>query len=146
MKRARVREAFVIGIDFGTLSARALLVNATIGKTIATAVGDYEHGVVERALPGSKKTLPADTALQDPADYLRALETVVRKVVRKSKVPPEQIVGIGTDFTCCTVLPTRRDGTPLCSEVKWRGNPQAWVKLWKHHAAQPQADVINRVG
>lgn len=123
----------VIGIDFGTLSARAVLVDARNGKTIASAVANYKSGVIE-------KNLPADTALQDPADYLQALETVVRKVRRG------HVVGIGIDFTCCTVLPTSRDGTPLSFQKKFRRNPHAWVKLWKHHAAQPQADQINSVG
>lgn len=123
----------VIGIDFGTLSARAVLVDARNGRTLASAVANYKSGVIE-------KNLPADTALQDPADYLRAMETVVRKVRRG------HVAGIGIDFTCCTVLPTSRDGTPLAFDKKFRGNPHAWVKLWKHHAAQPQADRINCVG
>jgi L-ribulokinase len=137
---------YVIGIDFGTLSARALLVDVRDGKTKASAVAEYKSGVIERALPDGSKPLAGDTALQDPADYLRALETTVRSVVKKARVSAEQVVGIGTDFTCCTVLPTTRDGTPLCFDAKWRKNPHAWVKLWKHHAAQPQADEINRVG
>jgi L-ribulokinase len=137
---------YVIGIDFGTLSARAVLVDVGNGETKASAVAEYKSGVIERALPGVGKPLAADTALQDPADYLRALETTVRSVVKKARVPAEQVVGIGTDFTCCTALPTTRNGTPLCFDAKWRKNPHAWVKLWKHHAAQRQADEINRVG
>lgn len=137
---------FVIGIDFGTLSARALLVDARTGKTRASAVAAYKHGVIERSLPGSSARLPADTALQDPADYLRALETVVRDARKTAGASPNEIVGIGIDFTCCTVLPTTREGVPLCFDAKWKTNPHAWPKLWKHHAAQPQADVINRAG
>ena len=53
------------------------------------------------------------------------------------------VIGIGTDFTACTVLPTLADGTPLCELPAWRAQPHAWVKLWKHHAAQAQADRIN---
>lgn len=144
--KAQKSERFVIGIDFGTLSARALLVDAANGETRASAVAQYKSRVIERNLPGSKKPLRADTALQDPADYLRALDSTIRSVLRQSRVSPAQIAGIGTDFTCCTVLPTKRDGTPLSADPKWRKNPHAWVKLWKHHAAQPQADQINRVG
>lgn len=136
----------VIGIDFGTLSARAVLVNTRNGETRASAVANYSRGVIEKNLPGSIKKLPDDTALQDPADYLRTLETTVRNVMRAAKVSADQIVGVGTDFTCCTVLPTRADGTPLCFDSKWKQNPHAWVKLWKHHAAQPQADQINSTG
>jgi L-ribulokinase len=143
---AQKSDRYVIGIDFGTLSARAILVDVRNGETRASAVAEYKRGVIEGTLPGAGKLLASDTALQYPADYLRAMETTVRAVVRKARVLPDQVVGIGTDFTCCTVLPTARDGTPLCFDAKWRKNPHAWVKLWKHHAAQPQADEINRAG
>jgi L-ribulokinase len=137
-------ERYVIGVDFGTLSARAILVNVRNGQTFAQAVVEYKNRVIERALPGANDSLPADTALQDPADYSRAFEITVRSLLRR--VSPEQIAGIGTDFTCCTVLPTTANGAPLCYDAKYRDNPHAWVKLWKHHAAQPQADQINRLG
>src|SRR4051812_34455372 len=137
-------ERYVIGVDFGTLSARAVLVNVRNGHSPAHAIAEYKNRVIERSLPGSHAPLPPDTALQDPADYLRAFETSVRSIVRR--ISPDQVLGIGTDFTCCTVLPTTTDGTPLCFDAKWRMNPHAWAKLWKHHAAQPQADQINRVG
>jgi L-ribulokinase len=137
---------FVLGIDFGTLSARALLVDADSGEEVATAVHEYADGVIEESLPGDKKRLPPETALQNPADYLAALEQTIPKVLRAAKAKPEQVLGIGTDFTSCTVLPTCADGTPLCFEKQWRRNPHAWVKLWKHHAAQPEANWINEVG
>jgi L-ribulokinase len=137
-------ERYVIGVDFGTLSARAILVNIRNGQTTEQAVSEYKTRVIERALPGSDHPLPTDTALQDPADYLRAFEIAVRSIIRR--ITPNQVVGIGTDFTCCTVLPTTSDGTPLCFDAKWRKNPHAWAKLWKHHAPQPQADQINRIG
>lgn len=136
----------MLGIDFGTLSARALLVNADTGEEVATAVHEYADGVIEETLPGDKKRLPPETALQNPADYLTALVKTLPKVLRIAKAKPEHVLGIGTDFTSCTVLPTRADGTPLCFEKQWRKNPHAWVKLWKHHAAQPEANFINEVG
>lgn len=140
------RRRYVLGLDFGTLSARALLVDADTGAEAATAVHDYPHGVITETLPGDTKRLPPDTALQDPGDYLVALEAAVRAVLRAAGVAPEQVVGLGTDFTCCTMLPVQADGTPLCLDPKWRKVPQAWVKLWKHHAAQPEANVINEIG
>lgn len=150
MKRIRSspvgRHRFVLGIDFGTLSARALLVDADNGEEIADAVREYPHGVIEEYLPSDRKRLPPETALQHPADYLDAMEQAVRCVMREARVRPEQVLGIGTDFTSCTVLPTRADGTPLCFEKRWQKNPHAWVKLWKHHAAQPEADRINTIG
>jgi len=140
------RRRHVLGLDFGTLSARALLVDAERGDEVATAVLEYPHGVIEETLPGDTKRLPADTALQDPADYLAVVEGLVRKVMREAGVAPEQVVGIGVDFTSCTMLPVLADGTPLCHDAKWRKNPHAWVKLWKHHAAQPEANLINEMG
>jgi L-ribulokinase len=141
----RASRRYVLGIDFGTLSARALLVDVETGAEVATAVDEYAHGVIEEALPGDKKRLPLHTALQHPADYIAALEKTIPKVLRAARARPGQIIGLGTDFTSCTVLPTRADGTPLCLQSRWRKNPHAWVKLWKHHAAQPEADHINAV-
>lgn len=147
MPPRRLQErSYVLGLDFGTLSARALLVDVDTGAEVATAVHEYADGVIEEHLPGDKKRLPPDMALQNPADYLRALELAVPKVLRAAKVSPEQVIGIGTDFTSCTMLPTRADGTPLCFDQRWRQNPHAWVKLWKHHSAQPEANRINELG
>ncbi|MBI3415286.1 MAG: ribulokinase [Verrucomicrobia bacterium] len=144
--RRRQQHRCVLGLDFGTLSGRALLVDLDTGAEVATAVHEYTDGVIEEHLPGDKNRLPPDTALQNPADYLRVLEIAIPKVLRAAKVSPEQVIGIGTDFTSCTMLPTLADGTPLCFDKRWRKNPHAWVKLWKHHAAQPEANRINELG
>jgi len=140
------RRRFVLGIDFGTLSARALLVDADTGEEVAEAVHEYSHGVIEERLPDDQRRLPPETALQHPTDYLEAMERTVPQVLRKAKATAAQVLGIGTDFTSCTMLPTRANGSPLCLEKRWQKNPHAWVKLWKHHAAQPEADRINAVG
>jgi L-ribulokinase len=136
----------VIGIDFGTLSARAVLVDSRNGRELASAVCDYPHGVISQNLPGTKLRLKAQSALQDPGDYIFALKRTIAGVLRKSKIPANQIGGIGTDFTSCTVLPVSADGTPLCFKPAFAKNPHAWVKLWKHHATQPEADCINAAG
>jgi L-ribulokinase len=132
----------VVGVDFGTLSARAVAVRASDGIELGTGTATYRHGVIERALPNSDRPLPADWALQDPADWRAALATAVREALRDGDVDPASVIGIGTDFTACTVLPVRRDGTPLCEIPELRQRPHAWPKLWKHHAAQAQADRI----
>lgn len=134
---------YTIGIDYGTESGRALLVDTRDGREIASAVHPYNNGVIDEHLPGSSRLLPPDWALQDPMDYIEVLKHTIPAVLKQSGVKPEDVVGIAIDFTACTVLPTRRDGTPLCTLLEWRDNPHAWVKLWKHHAAQPQADQIN---
>ncbi len=137
---------YVLGIDFGTLSGRALVVDADNGKETADAEYVYANGVIDQNLPGEKKRLEPDTALQDPNDYLEVLRQAVPKALKKAKIRPEQVIGIGTDFTASSPLPCCADGTPLCFDKKWRKNPHAWVKLWKHHAGQPEADEINALG
>ena len=132
----------VVGVDFGTLSARAVVVRVSDGAELGSGLGEYAHGSIERTLPSSGKQLPPDWALQDPADWREALGTAVREALRDAGADPSAVVGIGTDFTACTVLPVLRDGTPLCELPELRMRPHAWPKLWKHHAAQPQADRI----
>jgi L-ribulokinase len=136
---------YAIGVDFGTESGRAVLVEVGTGHESATAVYPYANGVIDDKLPESGLSLPPDWALQDPEDYLRTFQVTIPHVLRQAGVSPEDVIGVGIDFTACTMLPVRSDGTPLCMLPTWRGEPHAWVKLWKHHAAQPEADEINRV-
>jgi L-ribulokinase len=136
---------YCIGVDFGTASGRATVVDVTTGAVLATAVYEYENGVLDEHLPApdADVRLGPDWALQDPQDYLRTFQIAVRSALAQSGVDPAHVIGIGTDFTACTMLPTTADGTPLCAIPEFRRRPHAWVKLWKHHAAQPQADRIN---
>ncbi|SCG44442.1 L-ribulokinase [Micromonospora echinaurantiaca] len=136
-------ERYVVGVDYGTLSGRALVVRVRDGAEVGTAVHEYRHGVIESALPVGGPALPPDWALQDPEDYRDVLRHAVPAALSAAGVHPDQVIGIGTDFTACTVLPTLADGTPLCEIPELRHRPHAWVKLWKHHAAQPHADRIN---
>ena len=135
-------EQYVIGVDYGTLSGRALVVRVSDGREVGTAVTEYPHGVVERELPGGGE-LPPDWALQVPADYVAVLRQAVPEAVQAAGIDPADVIGIGTDFTACTILPVFADGTPLCEVLEYQDRPHAYVKLWKHHAAQPQADRIN---
>lgn len=133
---------YTIGVDFGTLSGRALLVDVETGREVATAVLNYPHAVMDEALPSGRK-LPPDWALQHPADYLEVLKTTVPSVLAQAGVSPTDVIGISIDFTACTLLPILADGTPLCILPEYVDEPHAYVKLWKHHAAQGQADRIN---
>ncbi|MER5481320.1 ribulokinase [Streptomyces sp. NPDC002734] len=135
-------ERYTVGVDFGTLSGRAVVVRVRDGEELASAVHEYRHGVIEERLPGSDAPLPPDWALQHPEDWRDVLREAVPAAVAASGVDPRAIIGVATDFTACTVLPTLADGTPL-TETPLGGRPHAWPKLWKHHAAQPQADRIN---
>lgn len=134
---------YVLGLDFGTLSARALLVNVETGEEVITAEKEYPHGVITERLPGTDVTLGHDWALQDPADYLDVLQSAVRDALNHSRVSADNIIGIGVDFTSCTILPVDKKGNPLCFDKRYRHNPHSWVKLWKHHAAQYAADKLN---
>jgi L-ribulokinase len=140
-----VSEKYVIGIDFGTLSGRALVVRASDGEEIGSAVHEYRHAVIEETLPASGRRLGTDWALQDPEDYLEVLRRAVPAAVKEAGIDAADVVGVGTDFTACTVLPTLGDGTPLCRLEEFTDRPHAYVKLWKHHAAQPQADRITEL-
>ena len=139
----RAPDTCVIGVDFGTLSGRAVVIRAADGAELGAAVHDYRHGVMDDSLAATGEPLPPDWALQDPADYTDVLRTAVPAAVAAAGVDPASVIGIGTDFTVCTILPSLADGTPLCQLPGLAGSPHAYVKLWKHHAAQPQADRIN---
>ena len=138
---------YTIGVDFGTESARAVLVDVADGRELGVEVYGYRNGVIDVTLPAPDDdvALAPDWALQDPEDYLETFRTAVKAVVEHAGIDPAQVIGIGIDFTACTMLPTTADGTPLCRLDAYRRDPHAWVKLWKHHAAQPEADDINRL-
>ena len=140
---AAAADACVVGVDFGTLSGRALVVRVADGAELGTAVHDYRHGVMDETLAATGEQLPPDWALQDPADYLDVLREAVPAAVTAAGIDPASVIGIATDFTASTPLPAGRDGTPLCQLPGLAGRPHAYAKLWKHHAAQPQADRIN---
>lgn len=136
---------YAIGVDFGTLSGRTVIVDVSNGKELATAVHEYSNGVIDEYLPDTRIRLEPDWALQDPNDYLEVFKTTIPAVLKESGVSPDDVIGVGIDFTACTMLPTRADGTPLCFLPEWRNNPHSWVKLWKHHAAQPEANQLNAI-
>ena len=133
---------YVIGIDYGTLSARGVLVDTENGAELAEASFAYPHAVMDKALP-SGAPLPELFALQHPKDYLDALAYIPKKLLSDSGVSNTDVCGIGIDFTACTVLPVDKEGTPLSMKEEFSDNPHAYVKLWKHHSAQPEADEIN---
>jgi len=136
---------YSIGIDFGTQSARAVLVEIGTGKEIATAVKVYPHGVMDEYLPDGKTKLEPDWALEHPQDFLDALRETIPAVIKEAGVNSEDIIGLGMDFTACTILPVDKQGTPLCFYEEYKSNPHAYIKLWKHHAAQDEANRLNEI-
>ncbi|MDQ3937246.1 MAG: ribulokinase, partial [Chloroflexota bacterium] len=131
-----------------TESGRAVLVDVASGEELASAVHPYANGVIDRHLPSPDDDvrLQADWALQDPADYLATISATVTSLLAQTGIEATDVIGVGIDFTASTMLPATADGTPLCQLDEFRRRPHAWVKLWKHHAAQPEADRINQLG
>ena len=121
---------YTLGIDFGTLSARALLVDLTTGEEVATALYEYPHGVMDAYLPDGKTKLMPDFALQHPQDYIDALKITISEILEKTGVDSEDIIGVCSDFTECSMLPVDEKGIPLCFQEKYKTNPHSYVKLW----------------
>jgi L-ribulokinase len=138
-------QAYGIGVDFGTASARTLLLDLRSGEELALSELAYPHGVIDVMLPETGERLPTDWALHDPDDYRYVLEAGIKAVLSERPEAAGRVVGIGVDATSCTVLPVTADGTPLCELPGWRARPHAWPKLWKHHAAQHVATRLNEV-
>jgi L-ribulokinase len=149
MSQQQPDDQYVVGVDYGTLSGRAVVVRVSDGAELGTAVHAYPHAVLEGSLPadlaGSVRPLPPEWALQVPEDYREVLRIAVPAAVAAAGIDPARVIGIATDFTACTMVPTLADGTPLNEVPGLEARPHAYVKLWKHHAAQGQADRINEL-
>jgi len=141
-----VSAKYTIGVDYGTLSGRAVVVRVSDGKEMASAVFDYPNAVMDEKLNATGRALAPDWALQDANDYVEVLKRAVPEAIRLAAIDANDVVGIATDFTACTILPVLEDSTPLSNLEEFRDRPHAYVKLWKHHAAQPHADRINQLG
>ncbi len=137
-------DRLALGLDFGTESVRALLVDLE-GRQQGAAVARFAHGQIIETLPGRTEKLPPGYALQHPEDWIRSAARAVRRAIRQAGRSGDDVISIGVDFTSCTMLPTRADGNPLCLEKPFSKKPLAWPKLWKHHGAQTQTDRINEV-
>lgn len=137
--------SYSVGIDFGTESGRAVVVDLDDGRILGSAELAYRHGVMDEHLPGSTDRLPFSSALQDADDYLEILEIAVPEAVRESGVSPEDIVAFGVDATASTPLPARDDGTPLSRLTPHRSSRHAYARLWKDHSSQPWASRLNTI-
>lgn len=140
-----MEKKYAIGVDFGTESGRAVLVDLADGTEVAEHVTPYPHGVIDETLPDSGIPLGFEWALQHPGDYLEVLKQSVPAVIKASRVNAEDVIGLGIDFTACTMLPVDEHGQPLCFHPDLKDNPHSWVKLWKHHAAQKEANMLNEI-
>ena len=134
---------YTVGLDYGTLSVRAVIVDTENGQVEASASYEYPHGVMSDTV--GEVPLRPDSALQHPKDYIDGLSIVIREAMRKGGIHPEQIVGVGIDFTSSTVMAVDECGTPLCMKEEFASSPDAYVKLWKHHGAIEECDRLNEI-
>jgi len=138
-----MNKKYAIGVDYGTESGRAVLVDLSNGDEVADHVTSYSHNVIDERLPDSGVKLEHDWALQHPGDYIEVLKRSIPSVMKMSNVDIADVIGLGIDFTACTMLPVDDAGVPLCFHPELKDQPHSWVKLWKHHAAQDEANRIN---
>lgn len=137
---------YTIGLDFGTLSARAVLADVSSGNIVAVSVFGYQDMVIEDYLPDTEIKVPSDFALQNPEDYIAATTCLLHDIWNKAGIDPQNVIGIGVGFTASTVIAVDEEYTPLCMKPEFCSNPHSWVKLWKHHGARQEAELINELG
>lgn len=135
---------YTIGIDYGTLSGRVVLVNVANGKEVGWIESEYKHEVMDEFMPDAKTKLPLDTALQHPQDYLDVLYKIP-ELLEKNNIDKKDVIGIGVDFTACTIMPINKNDEPLCFNEKFKNRKHAYVKLWKDHSSQEEANKLNKV-
>ncbi|MGA1495032.1 MAG: FGGY family carbohydrate kinase, partial [Rhodothermales bacterium] len=135
-----MREAYALGVDFGTNSVRALVVDTATGDEVGTFVAPYPSGkdgiILDQVVP--------DLARQHPADYLACLEACITGAIRDagSAFDAGRILGIGVDTTGSTPIPVNAGGTPLALTAEFAGHPAAMAWLWKDHTAHEEARRI----
>ena len=129
---------YVIGLDYGTDSVRAVLVDTANGQEMATSVFEYP-----RWRQGRYCEPATNQFRQHPSDHLEGLEHTLREVVQLSGVPAEQIKGICIDTTGSSPIPVTREGIPLSLTPGFESNPNAMMVLWKDHTAIREAEEIN---
>ncbi len=135
-----MKKRYTIGMDFGTLSARAVVLDVETGAALpkdCTYV--YPHGILTHI---GTKPLPKNYALEHPADYIEGLEYIIRGVIESNGIDAYDIEGVGIDVTACTLVPVDKDGVPLCLDARFENEPHAYVKMWKHHGAEPYMDKV----
>lgn len=135
---------YAIGLDYGTLAVRALLMDIQTGDEVAVSTYTYPHSIMHTQIP-TGRALPAGFALQHPQDYLEGCVAVIHGVMEQSGVRPEEVISIGLDATAATVLPVKLDKTPLCCLPEFCDDPHSYAKLWKHHGAEEEAKIVDRI-
>ncbi len=137
--------AYTVGVDYGTNSVRALVVDCSNGRELGTSVVPYPSGDQGVLLD------PKDhhVARQSPADYLHGLESAVRGALEAARqeagFDPTKVIGIGVDSTGSSPIPVDAENRPLALTARWRDNPNAQCWLWKDHTSFEEAAAITRL-
>ena len=139
------RNHYTLGLDYGTNSVRALIVDTANGKEVAASVWNYSHGT-----QGVILSRDPNLARQHPADYLTGAETTIKQALAQAKksvrgFKPEQVIGIGVDTTGSTPIPMDQNGLPLALDRKFAKNPAAMAWLWKDHTGVAEAAEITEL-
>ncbi len=137
---------YSIGLDYGTNSVRALIIDVKDGRELGVAVYEYESGTNGIILDPSDHNV----ARQNPADYLKGIEvTVTAAISDAQKAKPDfdahEIIGIGIDTTGSTPLAVNEEGTPLALTDEFKDNPNAMAWLWKDHTSFAEASEITEL-
>lgn len=131
---------YSIGLDYGTESCRATLLNLQTASIVAIVECVYPHGVIAEKLGETK--LKNNLIVQQPADYIYCMQSLIGELLEGQQIEKEAIKAIGIDFTSCTVLPVDAQFNPLCQDEVFQQQPQAHAKLWKSHSAFLEAAHI----
>lgn len=131
-----------MGFDFGTLSGRAVIFSLENGEEVGEGVSCYKHGVMMDHLPNGTP-LPSGYALESPLDILAALKEALGKAIGNSGIDAKDIISIGFDATTYSMVVVDENLQPMCFRDEFSSDPMAWIKLWKHHGAQKEADDIS---
>ena len=135
---------YVIGLDFGSLSARGVLVEISSGTIVAQSEDKYRRGILDVSSI-SKEDAKPDTVIVDAQDYTTSLRNVIKDLMQKSKAAPRDVAAIGSDFTASTMIPLGRDMKPLSEDPRYSHKIHCYGKLWKHHADAGQAAMITEI-
>jgi len=137
---------YTIGLDYGTNSARCVVVNVANGNEIGTSIFGYPTGKAGIILDPKD----ANVARQNPADYIKAIKNTVKGALKQAsktdkKFSLEKVIGIGVDTTGSTPIPVDKNGTPLAFSPKFKNNPNAMAWLWKDHTSYKEAAQITEL-
>ena len=139
------KDKYALGFEFKTKTAEAILVDVNNGKTVASAINNYQYGLITKKLPGTDIELNPHWSLHHPNDYINALKRTVPKLLKESQVQPNQIIGIGIAFEGSIIIPTLKDGTPLALVDEFKNEPHAWPKHWKQQTAHDKAEQLTQI-